>query len=114
MDIAGEWLVERHRSLTRLEVSRSTAGDYVVQFQTKGCLGGYAGTRQGVFRDAALVLDKPVAEYTGSTYDCLFAIEVEGVPYLIPAAAVEEYDKSFPKDAVFRHAKAPESIPNNQ
>jgi hypothetical protein len=77
-----------------------------VQFETLGCLGSYDCMRAAAFRDGVLSLDKAVSAYDGDTYDRLYAIEYEGTPYLLPATAVPDYEKSFPKNQVFRRLAA--------
>ena len=112
MDITGGWLVEKHRSRTRLTISHIAGNDDRVEFTTRGCVGEYSDTRLATFQGAALLLEKPVSEYAGNTYDRLYAIEHDGSSYLISAATAGDYDKSFPKDDVFCREAGKSAEPN--
>ncbi len=87
VDIEGVWLAHRGLDHTSLHISKTNA-NLSINFYTSGCLSRWQLNRTGLFTNGVLTLNRPVDEYYPLTYMTLYAIQIEGIDYLVSSAAV--------------------------
>jgi len=97
-DICGTWRVSRGMDGSTLWIRSPSPGSYIVSFRTGGCLSRWTLKRYGEFSDGVLSLNKPVEEYFPLTYSRLYLLTVAGKLYLVPDAAVRDFEKGVTAD----------------
>jgi hypothetical protein len=81
-----------------LEFTRREDGRFDVRFSSGGCLGGLDLTRTAEAKEGTILLDLPVREYAGTTYQRLYVVRVQGKEYLLPDRNVKRFEASLTKD----------------
>ena len=101
MDVAGEWLNKRRLDRSALKFTKLSEQQFDVDFDTSGCVGGCRFSRKASARDGVITFDGAVAEYSGRTYNTLYAIRVAGADYLAPADDVQGFEEALKSGSDF-------------
>ena len=99
MDIEGEWFVSRGLDGSALSIKQNGDDQFRIVFSTHGCLASYQLIRTGTFSDGVLTLNRPVDEYFPLTYKKLYAVRVGKEEFLLPSAAVEDFQSELSPDS---------------
>lgn len=93
-NIVGTWTVDG----SALLIKHNGTKDYLVDFSTAGCLGHWCLQRKGHLANGIFILSRPVEEYASFTYQKLYVVRVGDKDYLVPDAAISDFQKSLSKD----------------
>lgn len=75
-DLSGTWKRPGRMDLAEIQFTSKGNGRYGVEFTSVGCLNGWRLLRTATFKDGVILLNKPVKDYAGWTYDRLYSTHV--------------------------------------
>ncbi len=90
MNILGDWVAGETTGFARLTISREPSGLYAIVLRTGGGRVGCAFGRAGVMRKGALMLSRPLCEYSRVPFHKLYPVVVDGTHYLVRGSQVHE------------------------
>lgn len=93
--LAGTWVCKQRLTSSSFEFTPTNRRGFVAQFSTHGCLGGCELRRGATFSGGTIRLDDAVAEYRPRTYDTLYAVQIDGVEYLLPEHSVPMFEREL-------------------
>jgi hypothetical protein len=97
-EIAGQWVVRRHRSGSTMTIIETSPTEYLIHFSTWGCLGDCVFERRGQLHDGIFTLVEPVGEYLPVVYDRLYVVRIAGADLLLPGSFVTQLQNGLSAD----------------